>query len=78
MYYHTGRGPIIAKLHATRERWGIFEQIFEEDICDKLRARQQNYMFVSLHIPKKSNKTRSEPINIYIYKNHGGSHGHKI
>jgi hypothetical protein len=39
---------------------------------------QQNYMFVSLHIPKKSNKTRSEPINIYIYKNHGGSHGHKI
>jgi hypothetical protein len=36
-----------------------FGPIFEKDshICDKLRAGQQNYMFVSLHIPKKSNKT---------------------
>jgi hypothetical protein len=45
--------------------WEIFDQLLK-DICDKLRAGQQNYMFVSLHIPKKSNKTWSEPINIYI------------
>jgi hypothetical protein len=31
-----------------------------------LKAEQQNYLFVSFHIPKISNKTWSEPINIYI------------
>jgi hypothetical protein len=45
----TGRGPIIAKLHATHKRPRIFGPIFEKDICDKLRAGQQNYMFVSAY-----------------------------
>ena len=39
--------PIISKLHFTQERTCIFEPIFEEDNCDKLKARQQNYKFVS-------------------------------
>jgi len=56
-----------------------FRPNFEEDNCDKLRARQKNYMFVSLHILKKSNKISLELLNIYgIYKDHGGSHGQEI
>jgi len=57
LYNDAGQRPIIAKLHATCKRLRNFGPIFEKDICDKLRAGQQNYMVVSLHIPKKSNKT---------------------
>ena len=45
---------------------GIFGQIFEEDNPDKFKARPQNYMFVSLHILKKSNKILLEPIHVNI------------
>jgi hypothetical protein len=59
----TGGRQIIA----TRKRLRIFGPIFEKDIYHKLRAGQQNYVFVSLYIPKKSNASRLEPIrNIYL------------
>jgi hypothetical protein len=43
----------IAKMHFTDERTWIFELIFEEENCAKFRARQHNYKFISLHIPKR-------------------------
>ena len=46
--------------------WEFLDQLLKKTICDKLRARQQHYRFVSLYIPKKSNKTRLKPINIYV------------
>ena len=73
----TGRGPIIVKLHATCKCLRNFGPIFEKDICDKLSAGQQNYMFVSMHIPKKFKKKLIRT-HKYIYKEHGGSHGRKI
>ena len=73
----TCQGPIITKLHFMHELKWIFEPIFEEDNCDKFRARQHNYKFVSLRIPNKSNKT-IDYIYIYIYiKNMVGHMGIK-
>jgi hypothetical protein len=51
-YKITGRGWIIIKLHVKHEHPGITEPIFKEYNYDKIRARQQNNKFASLHIPK--------------------------
>lgn len=66
------------QLHFTHELMWIFEQIFEEDNSDKFRARQQNYKFVSLHIPNTVNQIKSNKTINYIYKDHGGSCGNQI
>jgi hypothetical protein len=58
---NTDLGPIIAKLHVLCKPTGIFGPIFEKDNCEKFIARQQNYKFASLHIPKKSNKIKLSP-----------------
>jgi len=43
----TGRGPIIANLHVTRERTWIFWSFFADDNNKWWQSRQQNPTFVS-------------------------------
>ena len=55
--------------------WEILDQFLKKTFVT--RAGQQNYMFVSMHIPKKFKKKMIRT-HTYIYKDHGGSCGHKI
>ena len=59
----TGRGPIIANLHVTRERTRIFRPFFADDKW--WHSRQQNPTFVSWLIQKKSGKIPLETIPLY-------------
>jgi hypothetical protein len=69
---NTGRGPIIANLHVTREHTQFFGPFFADNNNIWWQSRQQNPIFVSWLIQKKSGKPPLETIPLYI--NLAGGH----
>ena len=63
---NTGRGTIIANLHITCERTQIFGPFFADNNNIWWQSRQQNPIFVSWLIQKKSGKSPFETIPLYI------------
>jgi hypothetical protein len=66
VFITTGRGPIIANLHVTRECTQIFGSFFADNNNKWWQSRQQNPTFVSWLIQMKSGKTPLETIPLYI------------
>ena len=66
VFITTGRGPIIANLHVTRECTQIFGPLFADDDNKYRQSKQQNSTFVSWLIQQKSGKTPIETIPLYI------------
>ena len=62
----TGRGPIIANLHVTREHMQIFCPFFADNNNKWWQSRPQNPTCVSWLIQKKLGKTPLETIPFYI------------